>query len=400
MKSEERKSGKADDVINALKIAHDRFVYLVWTNVVFAKMFLTRFLNPILLRLIDLDSLELAPTQTTTPEGANFYYKFRFKSGKRGVLVLIIEHKSEYDRFVSFQILRYEVGVLDYMRRRFDAFADENGRLPIPYSILLCAKSCPQFDDLTVRCEELDYGVRTSFQEINVNKIDFDALLDEPFLRVALGLTRFASYDDKGNRQGELLDLFRSLTDIDPTKDENLKETWKFIFEVSLNYVSRLMRDTSFNMTRFRYELYNAEGDEMKSQLYDDVFEAFFGDKVQPYKDAVAVVQAELVETEAQLQEVKAQRQVAEVQRQEAEAQRQEAEERAKIAEDFFYAGMYDVIYETLCKRCNLSKVPDEIVNKLEKIKSYAFLRKLWRIADAMENNYAEFLAALEKNEE
>ncbi len=389
MKSEP-KTGKVDDVINALKIAHDRFVYLVWTNVVFAKMFLTRFLNPVLLRLIDLDSLELAPTQTTTPEGANsigdVYYKFRFKSGKRGVLVLIIEHKSDYDRFVSFQILRYEVGVLDYMRRRFDAFADESGRLPIPYSILLCTKSCPQFDDLTVRCEDLDYGVRTSFQEINVNKIDFDALLDAPLLRVALGLTRFSSYDDKENRQGELLDLFRSLTDIDPTKDENLKETWKFIFDVSLNYVSRLMRDTSFNMTRFRYELYNAEGDEMKSQLYDDVFEAFFADKVQPYKDAVAVAEAELAEVKFQ--------------RQEAEIQRQEAEERAKIVEDFFYSGMYDMIYETLCKRCNLSKVPDEIVNKLEKIKSYAFLRKLWRIADAMENNYAEFLTALEKNEE
>jgi len=168
------------------EMKHDEFARIVWSNVFIAQLFIERYMAPEVVREIDLDSLELVPTHNTNVKGRNsigdIYYKFRFKSGKRGVLVVIIEHKSGYARFVAVQILRYEVDVLEHMITNFDHFADENGLLPTPYSILLCQKRHPQLEELTSRFEGVDYGPRTRFQEINFNDVDIDSLSDEPFL--------------------------------------------------------------------------------------------------------------------------------------------------------------------------------------------------------------------------
>ncbi len=388
----------------------DQFVYLIWSNLVFAKLFFARFLPQQLLLLIELDSLELGPTHMTSREGVDsfgdIFYKFRFKSGKRGIFVLLIEHKSYYDRFVSLQILRYEAGIFEQMEKEPEKYADQDGLLPVPYSILLCQKPCPQFDDVVSKCEGLDYGIRTRFQEICFNKIDVDALLDEPLLCVALGLARFAGYKDaeKENRRGELLTLFRSLANIDPTKRENLKETWEFIFEVSLNYLSKITRNISFSMTQFRQELSHMEGGDMQTQLYDDVFEEFFYDKVQPYKDAVAAAESELAairakvaDVQAEVDDVRVKYREAEARSQEAEARSQEATSRAEIIEELFYSTMYETICDALCERGKVENVPRDVLDKLERIKSYSFLRKLLSISKSRQSDYAAFLKLLDE---
>ncbi len=348
------------------------------------------------MRLIDLDTLELAPTRSATRKGrASFgdvFYKFRFKSGKRGVLVVLIEHKSTYDRFVAFQILRYEAGLFDQMEADFEKFADEEGRLPVPYPILLCQKSCPQFDDLTSRCEGLDYGLRTRFQEINVGKLDLDALLDEPLLYAALGLVRYAGYrdEDKEERQNEILPLFRSLTDIDPLKRENLKETWDFIFEVSFNYLLKITQNTSFDVVQFQQELFNAKGDEMRATLSKADFERIFADKVQVYKTEVA-------EEKTKRREAEAEKRRAEAAKRRAEARTQEAEAKAKVVDELFVSTMRDAICDALCHSGKVQKVPSDVARRLKRIEAYSFLRELLRVATSRQNDYASFLRTLDE---
>ncbi len=377
-----KKKSKPKEERLSQEMTHDQFVHIIWSNLFVARLFIERYLAPEVLSEIDLDSLELAPTRNTTKKGrdsvGDVYYKFRFKSGKRGVLVVVVEHKARYARFVAIQILRYEVDVLEYMSQNFKQFADDDGRLPTPYSILLCPKRCPQLEELTSRCEGIEYGPRTRFQTINFNEIDLESTSDEPFLQIAMGLSRFAGYSDKkrGKRQDELVKLFRALLYYDPSKREQRREIWELILDVSLNYLSRLMRKHDFEIGRFVRNLVDTEKEkEMGYALFPDVFASIFPKEAQELQQQIVV---------------------ANTRADEANVRANEANARANALERLLCENTREKIYGTLVSRRWFKETPSDLTNALEKISSYESLAFVLSTAKEAAN-YDAFLTAFKK---
>ncbi len=350
------------------EMAHDVFVYIIWTNVVFAKLFIARFMAPEIAREIDLDSLELASPRHVDEKGRNsigdVFYKFRFKSGKRGVLAVLMEHKSGYAHFVAVQILRYEVDALEYMASNADKFVDENGLLPIPYSILLCQKRHPQLEEITSRFQGVEYGPRTRFQEVNFNDVDLDSLSDEPFLQIAIGLSQFAGYSDKlkDERQNELAKLFQALLRYDAAKKGSRREVWDLIFKVSCNYLSYLMRDRDFKVGRFVFNLIDKDKEcDMDYALYPEIFADMFPRELQPYREQIAVANA-----------------------------------RADEADRLLCKSTRKCVLATIKARRWFEETPQSLVDDLERITSYENLNDVLTTAENAEN-YVDFLKTFER---
>jgi len=367
-----RKKGPTEEM------THDKFAYVVWSNPFVAKLFMERYLAPEILREIDVDSLELIPTRHTSKKGrdsiGDIYYKFRFKSGKRGVFVVVVEHKARYARFVSIQILRYEADVLDYMSQNLKLFADENGLLPTPCSILLCPTHCPQLDEITSRFESVEYGPRTRFQAIVFNEIDLDLASDEPLLQIAMGLCRFAGYSDvkRGKRQDEIVKLFKALLYYDPSKREKRREIWELVLEASCRYLSVLMRKHDFEIGRFVQGLLDSEKDsEMGYALSPDFFATIFPQKAQ----------------ELQL----CQRQVFI-----ANTRADEERTRADALERILCEKTRESVYEALELRRWFEETPQEVTSALDNITSYARLDEVLSAAKKA-GNYGAFLKTLKK---
>ena len=374
------------------EMAHDVFVYIIWTNVVFAKLFIARFMAPEIVREIDLDSLELASPRHVDEKGRNsigdVFYKFRFKSGKRGVLAVLMEHKSGYAHFVAIQILRYEVDALEYMANNADKFVDENGLLPIPYSILLCQKRHPQLEEITSRLQGVEYGPRTRFQEVNFNDVDLDSLSDEPFLQIAIGLSQFAGYSEKlkDERQNELDKLFQALLHYDAAKKGSRREVWELIFKVSCNYLSYLMRDHDFKVGRFVFNLIDKDKEcDMDYALYPEIFADMFPRELQPYREQIAAANAREAEAKARAAEAKA-----------IEA---EANARADKLDRLLCESTRVCILLTIKARRWFEETPQSLVDDLERVTSYENLNNVLTTAESSEN-YELFLKALESVKE
>ena len=98
--------------------------------------------------------------------------------------------------------------MLDYMTRNLDVFETSDGKLPAPFSIVLCQRDLPQLDAILDRIEGVEYGPRSRFHMINFNDVDLDAIADAPILQVAISLYVFANRVDKENMDDELLAIF------------------------------------------------------------------------------------------------------------------------------------------------------------------------------------------------
>ncbi len=371
------------------EMAHDDFVYIIWTNVLFAKLFIARFMAPEIACEIDLDSLELASSRHVDEKGRNsigdVFYKFRFKSGKRGVLGVLMEHKSGYAHFVAIQILRYEVDALEYMANNADKFVDENGLLPIPYSILLCQKRHPQLEEITSRLQGVEYGPRTRFQEVNFNDVDLDSLSDEPFLQIAIGLSQFAGYSEKlkDERQNELDKLFQALLHYDAAKKGSRREVWELIFKVSCNYLSYLMRDHDFKVGRFVFNLIDKDKEcDMDYALYPEIFADMFPRELQPYREQIAVANAKVSEATAKVSE--------------ATARASEAAARADKSDRLLCESIRKCVRTTIKARRWFDETPQSLADDLERITSYENLNDALTAAENAEN-YVDFLKTFER---
>ncbi len=355
------------------RVTHDQFVYLFWSNLAFARSFFKIALDPAVLNEINLDSLELAPTRKPSLDGVDsigdVFYKFRFKSGKIGAFVVTMEHKAWYDRYVSIQMLRYEVDVLEYMKENAKDFADEEGRLPAPYSILLCQKDCPQLDDVLTRCGGVDHGPHMRFQKVNFNDVPFEKLEGEPFLQTAFALSRFANYVDKEKHESELLDIFRPIVKLNPEKTEN----WRYFFTAALNYTTWLMRGTKFNARKFKYELLEISEDFMNCVMNKKLFSEFFYDELAPYREELTESKKELAESKKELTEIK--------------------REEQEILDNFRTA-----IHDVLVKKYGFAAVPNEVKRKLKTIYNpQTLLKVLLFIINQPIGDYEEFQKTLEE---
>ncbi len=218
---------------------HDNYFAKMMADEKTARLFFELFLPKRILRSIDLESLRAAPTKFVDEKGAfcvgDMIYTVDMKRRKgkktrRAVFVLVLEHKSEHEKYVSIQLLKYIAGVLDFMRADPEKYQDENGLLPSPYPIVFSQskrswKRVPYLNRILWAIKGLgSYMVRFKFQVIEASEISLEKIKKlEPVMRVFLYMERLAKREyEKGENQ-ELIDLFSDII-LATTPDERLRQ--------------------------------------------------------------------------------------------------------------------------------------------------------------------------------
>ena len=131
MVNENNKSG----VINP----HDKVIKTAYSDLENARSFLTNYLPDNVLKLVDLDTLEISKDSFIEKKLAEYYsdilYKVNLTDGSQGFIYVLFEHKSYYDRFVHLQLLEYMVKI---WRLHIKQHKEDNLKLPIVIPLLIC----------------------------------------------------------------------------------------------------------------------------------------------------------------------------------------------------------------------------------------------------------------------
>jgi predicted transposase/invertase (TIGR01784 family) len=111
----------------------------VYSNKENARSLLADKLPDKVLKLVDLDTLEISKDSFIEKELANYYsdilYRVMLKDGNQGFIYVLFEHKSYYDKFVHLQLLEYMVKI---WRLHIKQHEEKPVRLPIVIPLLVC----------------------------------------------------------------------------------------------------------------------------------------------------------------------------------------------------------------------------------------------------------------------
>jgi predicted transposase/invertase (TIGR01784 family) len=112
----ETKDKEAGDKIE-VNTPHDKFVKRFLRENETVRSFFREYLPPVVIELLDVDTLEFVPDSfVDNVMGkfvSDFLYKVKFKNRMDGFVFLLLDHKSWLARFVSFQALKYIVRIWD-----------------------------------------------------------------------------------------------------------------------------------------------------------------------------------------------------------------------------------------------------------------------------------------------
>jgi len=101
---------------------HDAFFKKVFSRADVAADFLTHYLPPEVLRLLDVQTLELIKDTFVAPElqqhFSDLLYRVKLKRGGEAFVYLLLEHKSAPERWAAFQLLRYAVRIWEPLVER------------------------------------------------------------------------------------------------------------------------------------------------------------------------------------------------------------------------------------------------------------------------------------------
>jgi predicted transposase YdaD len=91
---------------------HDKVFKTAYSDLENARSLLSDRLPDKVLKLVDLNALEISKDNFIEKELAGYYsdllYKVNMTDGNRGFIYVLFEHKSYYDRFVHLQLLEYK----------------------------------------------------------------------------------------------------------------------------------------------------------------------------------------------------------------------------------------------------------------------------------------------------
>jgi predicted transposase/invertase (TIGR01784 family) len=111
----------------------------VYSNKENARSLLADKLPDKVLKLVDLDTLEISKDSFIEKELADYYsdilYRVMLKDGNQGFIYVLFEHKSYYDKFVHLQLLEYMVKI---WRLHIKQHEEKPVRLPIVIPLLVC----------------------------------------------------------------------------------------------------------------------------------------------------------------------------------------------------------------------------------------------------------------------
>lgn len=117
-----------DDKINN---PHDKLFRKMWSNIDVARDYLNHYLPKALLRLIDVDSLEISKDSFVEKELEDYYSDILYKvniAGAEGCVYLLFEHKSYQDRLIHLQLL-------GYMLKLWQLHVRQSKKQPLPVII-------------------------------------------------------------------------------------------------------------------------------------------------------------------------------------------------------------------------------------------------------------------------
>ncbi|MEA2061012.1 MAG: Rpn family recombination-promoting nuclease/putative transposase [Thermodesulfobacteriota bacterium] len=116
---------------------HDKVFRKTYSNMENARSLLTSKLPDKVLKLMDLDSLEISKDSFIEKELADYYsdilYRVNLTDGSQGLVYVLFEHKSYYDMDVHLQLLEYIVKIWRLHRKQH-----KGDRLPIVIPLVIC----------------------------------------------------------------------------------------------------------------------------------------------------------------------------------------------------------------------------------------------------------------------
>jgi predicted transposase/invertase (TIGR01784 family) len=186
-----------------LPTPHNNFFHYALSHAQAARDLIQTHLPASLVRLLDLNSLELQKDSFIDEDLRQIFsdllYSVRLAepNGKpiEGQIYLLFEHKSQSDPMTCFQLLRYVVRIWEHRLR--------NGQTLCPVFPLVIYHG--QEEWLAARnLEELiggpraafDYGVRMSYPVLDIARVPDESLASDPFLQSVLGLLKYSRRRD------------------------------------------------------------------------------------------------------------------------------------------------------------------------------------------------------------
>ncbi|MGH9939886.1 MAG: Rpn family recombination-promoting nuclease/putative transposase, partial [Blastocatellia bacterium] len=190
---------------------HDRFFKEVLSRPETAADFLANYLPPDVAAALDLSALELIKDSFTDEElrqhFSDLLYSTRLKGGQPALVYLLFEHKSEPEKEVSLQLLRYKTRIWERLPR------DETGLLPpvIPLVLYHGQKkwNAPaQFARLVAASENETirrFVPQFEYHLVDLSEYDLETFKGEIILRVFLALLKYIFHEGLGERLPEII---------------------------------------------------------------------------------------------------------------------------------------------------------------------------------------------------
>lgn len=123
--------------ITGLNNPHDKLFRETWSNLENARSFLQHYLSDDVLKLMDLESLEISKDSFVEKDLADYYSDMLYKvtlSGSPGYVYVLFEHKSYYDKYVHLQLLEYMVKIWRlFLKQQRKKKKKESLPIVIPY---------------------------------------------------------------------------------------------------------------------------------------------------------------------------------------------------------------------------------------------------------------------------
>ncbi len=267
---------------------HDKFVYVIWSIIAFARSFFRRFLPPEILENVKLETLRRLPTKMVDKNGketeGDLFYLVDTIDDEGALLVILLEHKSGSAREVALQTLGYEVDMMKKIALEPNVYKNVEGRYPAPFTIVLAQYDVPQLDDLFYWVKGTrQFGPAFKFHLVNLQKENFDGVIDdEPLLYVAMALSRLAYRvkDKKWNdaHESELKEIFSTALKRDPTVPSN----FPYFLEILMRYTSWFTRNSGFNLRKFTEKVMQ-EIPVKNRKPFKSFLSQLFGDQMPEY---------------------------------------------------------------------------------------------------------------------
>ena len=217
---------------------HDKVFKTAYSDLENARSLLSDRLPDTVLKLVDLNTLEISKDSFIEKELAEYYsdmlYKVRLTDGSRGFIYVLFEHKSYYDRFVHLQLLEYMVKIWRMFIKQHKKQPDY---LPIVIPLLVC-HARKEWPDDTVRLASLlsgpvedlrgyipDFG----FELYDLHRFSDDQIKGTIASRVILLLLKHIRDPDLLQKLPDILALLKTLME---------KETGLEWLEVVIRYLT------------------------------------------------------------------------------------------------------------------------------------------------------------------